>query len=199
MTRRDTIMMAILVNGGLLAILFLLAVRPAPLNERQQEEVVAVVPFQEIIKEVVYNDPKPQKLEVKENRLETEQDAKDLIEKNLIQIVVKRGDYLDKIARTNGTTVEEIKRINHLASAKISVGQQLLVPLSGSVVEEKNEHFKEVTEAGPLAEYYTLESGDNPWKVAKKFHVRFDHLLSLNDLNEERARHLKPGDVLRVR
>lgn len=38
---------------------------------------------------------------------------------------VQSGDSLEKIARHNRTTVETIKRLNHLKSDKITVGQEL--------------------------------------------------------------------------
>lgn len=51
----------------------------------------------------------------------------------------------------------------------------------------------------PAEEWYTIKSGDNPWKIAKTQKIKFDDLLKLNGLNEERARNLKPGDRIRIR
>ncbi len=51
----------------------------------------------------------------------------------------------------------------------------------------------------PQEEWYVMKSGDNPWKVAKTHKIKFDDLLKLNGLNEERARNLKPGDRIRIR
>jgi len=51
----------------------------------------------------------------------------------------------------------------------------------------------------PEEEWYVMRSGDNPWKVAKTHKIKFDDLLKLNGLNEERARNLKPGDRIRIR
>jgi len=45
--------------------------------------------------------------------------------------VVRRGDYLSKIAGRNGTTVTELRRLNNLQSKNcIYVGQRLRVPTS---------------------------------------------------------------------
>ena len=41
---------------------------------------------------------------------------------------VKRGDTLSKIAKKFNTTVRTLKRLNHLRSSKIRVGQRLIVP-----------------------------------------------------------------------
>ena len=42
---------------------------------------------------------------------------------------VRRGDSLWTIARTHGTTVEELRTANQLAGSRIYVGQVLDVPL----------------------------------------------------------------------
>jgi LysM repeat protein len=47
--------------------------------------------------------------------------------------------------------------------------------------------------------FYVVQSGDNPWKIAKKFHISFEKLLQLNNLNEKRARVLKVGERLKIR
>lgn len=41
---------------------------------------------------------------------------------------VKAGDSLEKIARTNKTSVEAIKRMNNLTSTKIVIGQEIKIP-----------------------------------------------------------------------
>ena len=47
--------------------------------------------------------------------------------------------------------------------------------------------------------YYVVKAGDNPWKIAKKFHLSFEKLLQLNHLDEAKARNLKVGQKLRIR
>ena len=44
-----------------------------------------------------------------------------------------------------------------------------------------------------------MKKGDNPWKIAKQFNVRFEDLLKMNNLDEERARNMKIGDKIRVK
>lgn len=41
---------------------------------------------------------------------------------------VKKGETLEKIAKTYGVTIEEIKEANHLKKNQIQVGQKLLIP-----------------------------------------------------------------------
>jgi len=51
----------------------------------------------------------------------------------------------------------------------------------------------------PSQRWYVVQQGDNPWTIAKKFHIPFEKLLSLNNLDERSARRLKIGQTLRVR
>lgn len=106
------------------------------------------------------------------------------------EIIVKKGDTLERIARANQTTVDEILKLNHLPSSFLKIGQVLKLPYPKGEV-------KKAVEVSP--EYYTMKVGDNPWAVALKHHMKVEELLRLNGLNEERARKLKPGDRLRTR
>jgi peptidoglycan DL-endopeptidase LytF len=107
-----------------------------------------------------------------------------------IEVVVKKGDVLDKIARTHGTSVEEIMRLNQLRSTRLKIGQVLKVSPSGAKKTEKHD---------TTIKYYTVKAGDNPWTIAVKNHMKVEELLKLNQLDQEKARHLKPGDQLRIR
>ena len=120
--------------------------------------------------------------------------------KKVVQITVKKGDALEKIARANGTTVDAIIKTNQLKSDKLKIGQVLQVP-----VNTKTSSAKPVAAANnnkPIAlgdaQYYTIKAGDNPWKIAKQFHLKLDELLKLNNLDEASARNLKIGDKVRV-
>ncbi len=109
------------------------------------------------------------------------------------EVKVKKGDALEKIARANHTTVQEIMRCNRLASTQLKIGQVLRIPSKGSSAKPS---FK--AESGE-ARYYVVKNGDNPWTIAVKNQMKVDELLQLNGLNEEKARKLKPGDQLRIR
>ena len=49
--------------------------------------------------------------------------------KRLKTYTVRAGDSLEKIARNHKTTVEEIKRLNHLSNDLIIVGEEISVPI----------------------------------------------------------------------
>jgi peptidoglycan endopeptidase LytF len=136
-------------------------------------------------------------------------------QQRLVDIVVKKGDILDRIARANGTTVSEIKRLNQLKNERLSIGQVLKVPVGTAKVDAeptpkpKPETLASKATTAPknaptqpgAAEpaYYIVKSGDSPWKISKQMNIKMEDLLELNNLDEEKARNLKIGDKIRIR
>lgn len=243
MSRRDTIVVALLINAGLLAILFMLAVNV-------DDDTGAVIQSAAQNREVAHNEYTPQQhvelsvtesenevdtflkelkspdsnqvtfieddeLEISEPKVVSSQTSKNTDGKpqQYIEVTVKSGDALEKIARNNGTTVEAIKTANHLTSSKLSIGQVLKVPAktkgSAETVEVPKSKVATLTPAPKVADkkvvvssegqYYTVKSGDSPWKIAKEFGIEVDELLKLNALDEGKARNLKVGERIRVR
>ena len=121
----------------------------------------------------------------------------------IVEVKVKKGDMLEKIARANGTTVSAIKALNNLKNDKLAVGQTLKVPVGEKKPAEKPKIQEPLSQKespdgqGPV--FYKIQSGDNPWKIAKKFHVRFEDILRLNNMTEEKSKHLKVGQEIRVK
>lgn len=70
------------------------------------------------------------------------------------------------------------------------------MPVQGKAIATTEKQEVAKTAEG---EYYTVESGDNPWTIAKKCHVRYSDIVALNHLNEEKARNLQAGDRVRIR
>lgn len=241
MSRRDTIIIAVLVNLGLLAVLFMTAIHldedgvsdsmetPTSLvGARSPDSVIAESSLaftskntgdelddalQDFVstaqlrpvtieEEVTYIDP-PSPIVVA-NKVTTT-DRKDPTDPSLkyVEVTVKKGDVLEKIARANGTTVAAIKEANQMKNEKLSIGKVLRIP----VAKTKSDSTKEVAitdvlkplEVASEYQYYTIKTGDNPWKIAKQFKLKVDDLLKMNGLNEEKARNLKVGDKIRVK
>lgn len=115
-------------------------------------------------------------------------------EPGFIDVVVKRGDALEKIARNHQTTVDEIIRLNKLKNTQLQIGQVLKISSKGS---KKNSEEKNISHASE--EYYIVKNGDNLWTIALKNHIKVEDLLRLNNLNEEKAKQLKPNTKLRIR
>lgn len=183
MSRRDTILVAVLINAGLLVILFATAVTG------DKQEVGRVVQVAEVLPAYV---PPTQRTVVADEVDQMIQEYKKEIavkDESIVEVTVKRGDTLDKIASGSGTTVDAIMKASKLENTRLQIGQVLRVPVSevAAVIEE------------PKEEMYTIQSGDNPSKVAMKFHIPLDDLMKLNDLNDDKARKLRPGDQIRVK
>jgi peptidoglycan endopeptidase LytF len=233
MTKKDLIIIAVLANMGILAVLFMLAIRMDEEPAQEQEEISYVI-------QEVKNEPEAPSSSLTLNESADEMDA--LLSKNsstedsnafsvdeefplldqdssqaaasssddnkdepshdpssFMEITVKRGDALEKIARSNGTTVEAIKTVNNLKSDRLKIGQVLQVPV-GHIKENLQAVKKDASHSNtPGEQYYTVRNGDNPWKIAKQFNIKVYELLKLNDLDEDKARNLKVGDQIRVK
>lgn len=186
MSRKDTVLLAALINTMLLSVLFLTASR----EEEIELLPVALEPTSVPELAVEPAPPEPSIFTYQEQVA-----SKEPIEE-YIEVTVKRGDFLEKIARNYGVSVADIQRMNHLENDRLSVGQLLLVPKGRTVKEGAVEN--PISTEGET-DYYVVAPGDNPWNIARQHNVNFDELLRLNDLDESKARNLKPGDRLRVK
>ncbi len=231
MSRKETIIIAVILNVGLLALLFIFATKEEEgvIERSQLNQTVAEVT------ELPYPSNHNSKIAIE--TLDSGADEVDIVLKDFamtpaselslasslaeefsppappppsafnsedyVEVTVKRGDALEKIARANGTTVEAIKQANRLASDRLKIGQVLLVPLQGRSspvavnVATEASVSREVTRTGEQ-KIYTVKSGDNPWKIAKQFHISVEELLKANNLDEERAKNLKIGQQLKI-
>ena len=222
MSKRDAIIISVLVNAGLLAILFVTAIKSDPEQfpidneiERSFVEESAVLQYEKdkipeesplIVTSSLDEVDKVLREYLPQSTKETHSYAANVGQKaavktedkteKYIEVTVKRGDALEKIARNNGTTVEVLRKVNHLNNDKLKIGQVLRIPQKAIAKETKK---AEPIENALDKQFYTVKSGDNPWKIAKQFNVRFDDLLDLNNLDEEKARNLKVGDRIRVK
>ncbi len=114
---------------------------------------------------------------------------------SIIEVTIRKGDALEKIARAHRTTVKEIMKLNGLKNANLRIGQVLKVAVG---TKGRAPSSKESAKETGVARYYTVKNGDNPWTIAVKNHLKVEELLRLNDMDEGMARRLKPGDQLRI-
>lgn len=217
MSKKDAIIISVLVNAGLLAVLFVTAIKSDseqfPAESRLENLALAEESMEDCIKdEVIAESPLRIPLDEVDGILQdylpeiakpmpvaNEKDFEIAMELNppkegYLEVTVKRGDALEKIARAHKASIEEIKKINRMSSDKLKIGQVLRIPQKSEKAVQKQAEPIKVSE-----EYYIVKSGDNPWKIAKQHSVNFDDLLRLNNLNEEKARNLKAGDKIRVK
>ena len=95
---------------------------------------------------------------------------------NYIMYTVKKGDNLYRIARSYGTTQQEIMNLNNLSSNLLSIGQTLRIPTNGQVT-------------------YTVKAGDNLYSIARAYGTTVDSLIRKNNL---KSTTLKIGQILTI-
>lgn len=224
MSRRDTIIVAVLVNAALLMILFATAIRTgSPDKQKPVNQLAATpeppraAPKEDLLdqyltsipiltetehEEIVYTEeiplvaaPVPSK-PVEHVAVAPPPAPKPVSNSSFVQVTVKKGDFLEKIAKANNTTVAAIMKANNMTSTQLKVGQVIKVPLSGSSSSPIETRSSSSNSEG---EYYVVKEGDSPWLIASKNHVKVDDLLRLNGLDEQKARRLRPGDRLKIR
>jgi LysM repeat protein len=238
MSRKDTILIAVIINAGLLAILFATAIiydtdklidhtefdtslaeasqvtsdsmkliashQPQDEMDRHVREVEPVVPSLMEQEELYFQDPDVNKVG-QTDYIEMKSENINPPKGDFVEVTVKKGDSLEKIARANSTTISAIKKANQLNSERLSIGQMLKIPLKK---DQAIEQAPIVAAPPPVvkpssnqseAVYHTVKSGDNPWKIAKQYGVKYEDILRLNHLDEDKARNLKIGDRIRVK
>lgn len=155
-------------------------------QQQQQQPIPQPQPVQR------YSEPAPQP-PMRQTPIAT-QTVPTIPSSNMVDVVVKKGDFLQKIAKQNHSTVEAIKMANNMRNDQLKVGQVLRVPYIASAAAEKPATVQTI----PQGNTYKVKSGDSPWKIAKQHNVSIDEILRLNNLDEESAKNLKPGDTIRV-
>lgn len=213
MSRRDTIIVAMLINAGLLTLLFATAMNTDDddlfaKGQREQlksdermlvQPTLETPPTRDVVDQAIQTyrtEHSPATVAVQVNE-KTTTPPKVEVKSDTVVVSVKQGDNLEKIANANGTTVRVLMKVNGLKNTKLSVGQKLRVPLPNTAAAERPP--APVTESEKVAEYYTVQSGDNPWVISRRTGINYEEIIRLNQLTEEKARRLRPGDQLRIR
>jgi len=262
MSRRDTIIVAALINAGLLIILFVSAIKNGDTGSKSvvSSQEKNSIPFNDTVSKITpkvsvgdevdqvlnqYTKQNPlesrhvafipesaSKVESQANVLDTAQKAPNNFVDDLNaltkasenlsaigpvdstsstsaaamsqfrEILVKKGDVLEKIARVHNTTVQELMKLNKLSSTSLHIGQTLRVPNIAAPSTQTPAAVVSTAQSdnGDFSiKYYVVKSGDNPWTIAVKNHIKVDDLLRLNNMDEAKARKLKPGDQIRIR
>ena len=217
MNRKEIIVFSVFVNTGLLVTLFIFALRPTlkgEMNIDSQEVVIVneqnklsekkspeLDQVDQILKEYIakadlpIEEKKPEKVIASSIK---EKSPKKNSSNSLLEVIVKQGDVLEKIARRHHTTVEEIMYINKMKDTRLRIGQILFI-------RENTKKRTSISNMNPTPKkkieekYYTVKNGDSPWTIAIKNHIKVADLLRLNSLNEAKAKRIKPGDKLRIR
>ena len=118
--------------------------------------------------------------------------------------VVKKGDYLSKVATDQGVTIDELVSWNSLETNNLLTGQKLRInpPDTGSNTKAANSEISkkavvDTTKADQKMVYYTVKSGDTLWSISQKYSgVTIDQLKEWNKLSGTAG--LKVGQKLKV-
>lgn len=117
--------------------------------------------------------------------------------------VVKKGEYLNKIATQYGVTPDELIAWNSLDTKNLLVGQKIRVnqPDTGiaskAKVQETADKGTSKGERDLKLIYYTVKPGDTLWSISMKYDgVTIDQLKEWNKLSEKTG--LKVGQKIKV-
>ncbi len=107
--------------------------------------------------------------------------------------VVHPGDNLTKIAKKYGTTWQELAKLNNISNPNhIYPGQTIKLP---SHPDFNPVNGAQAHGAAP-AEAYTVRSGDNLTKIAKKYGTTWQELAKLNNISNPNL--IYPGQKLKI-
>ncbi|MBU8688416.1 LysM peptidoglycan-binding domain-containing protein [Priestia megaterium] len=102
---------------------------------------------------------------------------------------VKSGDTLYRIAKNNGTSVQQLKEWNNLSSHLIYVNQVLKISGTGTVSSSPSAPVQEKTnetQASPApsnSKSYKVQPGDTMWSVAQRYGISISQLKQWNNLS----------------
>ncbi|WP_375347113.1 LysM peptidoglycan-binding domain-containing protein [Priestia megaterium] len=102
---------------------------------------------------------------------------------------VKSGDTLYRIAKNNGTSVQQLKEWNNLSSHLIYVNQVLKISGTGTVSSSPSTPVQEKTnetQASPApsnSKSYKVQPGDTMWSVAQRHGISISQLKQWNNLS----------------
>ncbi|MES9758462.1 LysM peptidoglycan-binding domain-containing protein [Priestia megaterium] len=102
---------------------------------------------------------------------------------------VKSGDTLYRIAKNNGTSVQQLKEWNNLSSHLIYVNQVLKISGTGTVSSSPSAPVQEKTNETPASpapsnsKSYKVQPGDTMWSVAQRHGISISQLKQWNNLS----------------
>ena len=109
---------------------------------------------------------------------------------------VRNGDFLGKIARDHGVTVNSIKQWNSLKSNTLKIGQRLSLFPSPSNASPTTTAVSQNNTTTHSTKEYTVKSGDTLWSIAQKFPgVSMENLKKWNGIS---GNVLKPGMKIKI-
>ena len=106
-----------------------------------------------------------------------------------ITYVVKKGDTLYSISRIYGIPIDTLRRYNNLNSDILSVGQQISIPSSETVVTPSEDEI--INEPNT----YVVQRGDTLFSISRKFGIPVNDIKIQNNLTSDI---LSVGQILSI-
>lgn len=115
--------------------------------------------------------------------------------------VVKKGDYLGKIAARNGVSVSQIKQWNNLRSNNLRIGQRLVIYKGGApkttAVASTAKTSSSASSSSGQSGYttYTVRKGDTLYKIASRYPgVSSNDIMKYNGISSS----IKVGQKIKI-
>ncbi|MBQ8021704.1 MAG: LysM peptidoglycan-binding domain-containing protein [Bacteroidales bacterium] len=115
--------------------------------------------------------------------------------------VVKKGDYLGKIAARNGVSVSQIKQWNNLRSNNLRIGQRLVIYKGGApkatAVASTAKTSSSASASSGQSGYttYTVRKGDTLYKIASRYPgVSSNDIMKYNGISSS----IKAGQKIKI-
>jgi membrane-bound lytic murein transglycosylase D len=105
---------------------------------------------------------------------------------------IQQGDSLIRIARKFDTEAGLLRQVNHIKGNLIRAGKTMMIPIGSSWQSS----LAMAASGEPLAKGYRVRAGDSLYRIAEKFNVTVNEIVSWNSLNPNT--YLQPGQKLKV-
>ncbi len=222
MSRKHTIIIAVLLNAGLLIVLFATSLKPDKKEEGPPATVI-LASNQPEVKEAASPPAPIASPMISQNQVDQ------VIEQYVTPQVITSSDQspnfladlqaigtpsvpspmeesqvveskLKEVTVKKGDVLERIARQNHVTVTDIMKANKLATTrLKIGQVLKIPAAASISTSSSTGSQYYTVKAGDNPWTIAVKHRMKVEELLKLNNLDEQKAKRLKAGDQIRIK
>jgi len=110
--------------------------------------------------------------------------------------IVQTGETYWKVSEKYSVDINELLKLNNADQySQLYIGQKILIPNNG-FINETSLHNSNDTEAYTTYTNYTVQSGDDFWKISIKFGIPQYELISANNMSQNTI--LNIGDVLKI-
>lgn len=160
------------------------SVKAPDIKEKKSEKKESVSP--------VDKDDKKAKETPKENNKDNKDKATaKSIKDSGIKHAVKSGERLDTIAKKYNVKADDIVELNQLKRKELFIGQSLRIPDNGKSAVKTEEKSTEKSPKNTLKDSgikHTVKSGERLDTIAKKYGVKVDDIVELNQLKRKELR-----------